>query len=316
MSELVLFGEELPAALQSTRAEASARANRIRVGLVAIATFADDVKAAWAARDWAALGYESWQAYAEGEFGEGRLPAVSREQRRELVADLRGASMSTRAIAAVLSVHHDTVASDLKPGVGNPTPEHMERITGADGKSYSASRLAPTAQPRPAPAPWPNSVPNRPSAPWQPPPSFPPSPEPSMSGDSEIVDAEIVEDVPPTPPADPEAFWSEEEKQLVKRLRAGETVVVSLRGQHANLIAWVEPRGLYVRIDRRSEWGNPFELPADGDRETVIRNYAEHYLPHKPSLLNKIETLAGKALGCWCAPEACHGDVLKEATEQ
>lgn len=110
------------------------------------------------------------------------------------------------------------------------------------------------------------------------------------------------------------AAWSEDERDLLKRLREGETIVVSLRGPHNNLIEWADAAGLYMRVDRKTEWGNPFEMPADGDRDTVIANYAEHYLPYKPGLLNKIETLAGKALGCWCAPEPCHGDVLAEAT--
>jgi hypothetical protein len=57
-------------------------------------------------------------------------------------------------------------------------------------------------------------------------------------------------------------------------------------------------------------------MPADGDRDTVIKSYADHYLPYKPSLLNKIATLEGKALGCWCAPEPCHADVLAEAAQQ
>lgn len=111
------------------------------------------------------------------------------------------------------------------------------------------------------------------------------------------------------------AQWSADEQQLLKRLRAGETIVVSLR-THTNLIGWAETAGLYERIDRRTPWGNPFELPADGDRATVIANYADHYLPYKPSLLEKLDTLGGKALGCWCAPEACHGDVLKEMTRR
>jgi transcriptional regulator with XRE-family HTH domain len=108
------------------------------------------------------------------------------------------------------------------------------------------------------------------------------------------------------------ASWSEDERDLLKRLRDGETVVVTLRGPHNNLIEWADQAGLYMRIDRRTEWGNPFEMPADGDRGTVIANYAAHYLPHKPSLLSKLETLQGKALGCWCAPEPCHGNVLVE----
>lgn len=112
------------------------------------------------------------------------------------------------------------------------------------------------------------------------------------------------------------AAWTDDERDLLKRLRDGQTVVLSQRGKHAGLIRWAEAAGLYIRIDRRSDWGNPFETPADGDRATVIRNYAEHYLPHKPSLRGRFAELRGKALGCWCAPEACHGDVLAQVTRR
>jgi len=111
------------------------------------------------------------------------------------------------------------------------------------------------------------------------------------------------------------AQWTDEEREILKRLRDGETVVVSMR-THNNLIGWAETAGLYERIDRRTPWGNPFEMPDDGDRDTVITNYETHYLPHKPSLLARLGTLRGKALGCWCAPEPCHGDVLKRWAEQ
>lgn len=110
--------------------------------------------------------------------------------------------------------------------------------------------------------------------------------------------------------------WTADEERLRDEVIAGRTVVASLRGQHANLIDWAEDQGLYVRIDRRTDWGNPFELPADGDRATVIDAYERHYLPHKPSLLSRLGTLRGKVLGCWCAPEACHGDVLKRWAER
>lgn len=88
--------------------------------------------------------------------------------------------------------------------------------------------------------------------------------------------------------------------------------MVSQRGNHANLIRWAEAEGLFVPIDRRTEWGNPFLMPYDGDRDTVIKNYADYYLAHKPSLLERLGELRGKALGCWCAPEPCHGDVLRD----
>lgn len=109
------------------------------------------------------------------------------------------------------------------------------------------------------------------------------------------------------------ADWTEHERQLLKRLRHGETIVVNMRdGAHDHLVTWASQAGLFVRVDRRSEWGNPFEIPADGDRATVIHNYAEHYLPNKPSLLKKVWDLHGYALGCWCAPEPCHGDILAD----
>lgn len=64
-----------------------------------------------------------------------------------------------------------------------------------------------------------------------------------------------------------------------------------------------------VRIDRRTEWGNPFVIGRDGTRAQVIAKY-DAYLDTRPDLLAKLHTLKGKRLGCWCAPQACHGDVL------
>lgn len=127
-----------------------------------------------------------------------------------------------------------------------------------------------------------------------------PSPAPE---DDPLTQLEVIP-VPESP------RWSDDETALRDRLESGETVVISLRANHANLAEWADRRGLLVRIDRRTEWGNPFEMPDDGDRKTVIENYETHYLPHKPSLLSRLDSLRGKALGCWCAPEPCHGDVL------
>ena len=114
--------------------------------------------------------------------------------------------------------------------------------------------------------------------------------------------------------ADQYRGWSGRELELLDRLQDGEIVVLSFRDD-TKIIEWAEAKGLFVRIDRRTDWGNPFEMPADGDRETVIANYEGHYLPHKPSLLGRLGELRGKALGCWCAPEPCHGDVLKDWSE-
>jgi hypothetical protein len=119
----------------------------------------------------------------------------------------------------------------------------------------------------------------------------------------------------PTP--SPQTDWTDEEQALFKRMKAGETVVVNMRNDgHPNLVAWAKANGRFVRIDRESKWGNPFETPGDGDRDTVVENFEQHYLPYKRSLLNKLEEIkGGKVLGCWCAPKRCHGYSLKARAE-
>jgi hypothetical protein len=111
-----------------------------------------------------------------------------------------------------------------------------------------------------------------------------------------------------------DAQISERDKILIKNLDAGETIVVNQKTDLAT-IRYAESKGLYVRADRFSDWGNPFEMGKDGDREEVCENYENHYLPFKPSLLNKLNELKGKALGCWCSPEKCHCDTLKKLIE-
>ncbi len=64
-----------------------------------------------------------------------------------------------------------------------------------------------------------------------------------------------------------------------------------------------------VYIGRPSKWGNPFEIGKDGTRDQVIQRYAEWILK-QPTLMAALSELRGKVLGCWCAPKACHGDVL------
>ncbi len=67
-----------------------------------------------------------------------------------------------------------------------------------------------------------------------------------------------------------------------------------------------------VRIDRTTIWGNPFAIGKDGTREQVIAKYRE-WIMDDPVMMQAVrEKLRGKVLGCWCAPLACHGDVLVE----
>lgn len=69
-----------------------------------------------------------------------------------------------------------------------------------------------------------------------------------------------------------------------------------------------------VYIGRPSKWGNPFTIGPDGDRDAVIAKYTL-WIGTQPDLITALPELRGKTLGCWCAPKACHGDVLLALTE-
>lgn len=81
-----------------------------------------------------------------------------------------------------------------------------------------------------------------------------------------------------------------------------------------------------IRIDRATKWGNPFthlEYLAEGRPElTLVDTREEAVSSYRTYMLGKISNgqithkelarLHGKRLGCWCAPLACHGEVLVE----
>ena len=63
-------------------------------------------------------------------------------------------------------------------------------------------------------------------------------------------------------------------------------------------------------IGGRYPYGNPFKMDREEDRQDVIRSYAL-WVSEKPELLLDIQkNLKGLILACWCAPKACHCDIL------
>ena len=106
---------------------------------------------------------------------------------------------------------------------------------------------------------------------------------------------------------------SEEEQTILNRLKKGETVVINMN-KHFAVLQYAKENNLYQQIDRYSEWGNPFTLDLDGDRDHVCDAYERYYMDKK-SLHPKIKNLKGKALGCHCHPLRCHGDHLKKVAD-
>ncbi len=75
-----------------------------------------------------------------------------------------------------------------------------------------------------------------------------------------------------------------------------------------------------VFIDRGTRWGNPWTVSKFGHtREqaiTLYEGYIRSSLECGRIKREDVLALRGKRLGCWCAPKACHGDVLLNIAEE
>jgi uncharacterized protein DUF4326 len=65
----------------------------------------------------------------------------------------------------------------------------------------------------------------------------------------------------------------------------------------------VPPGAVYV--GRGSPYGNRYRIGIDGTREECIALFERDVLPTLD-----LAPLRGKDLVCYCAPKACHGDIL------
>ena len=111
-------------------------------------------------------------------------------------------------------------------------------------------------------------------------------------------------------PTDP---WLDDEKERKAKVEKGESVIANAQ-RDKNLIQWAERKGLAIRVDRSTEYGNPFIMGDDGTRDEVCDSYKNHYLPNKPSILKKLPSLCGKVLVCHCYPLRCHAESLIKNT--
>lgn len=75
----------------------------------------------------------------------------------------------------------------------------------------------------------------------------------------------------------------------------------------------------WIRADRQTRWGNRFVVGRHGTRAEVIEQYL-HCLERKINTGEitdeELAAIAGHALGCWCAPQPCHCDILARAAAQ
>ncbi|MBM7083624.1 hypothetical protein [Micromonospora humidisoli] len=134
---------------RSTEEAARARADRIRQGLRDYLETVAEFALAFERGDWQVLGYPSWQAYLDGEYGADRL-RVPEVHRTQAVATLRHVGMSTRAIGAALNISKATAAREVA-SVSTEADDLPSTVRSLDGRQRPATR--PTPPPPPAPAP-------------------------------------------------------------------------------------------------------------------------------------------------------------------
>jgi hypothetical protein len=80
-----------------------------------------------------------------------------------------------------------------------------------------------------------------------------------------------------------------------------------------------------VYIGRPSPLGNPYRVGNQpGSRDAAIQSYREWLYMHTHTLstagkqmselrrIGKLADIGDVNLVCWCAPKACHGDVIKQ----
>jgi hypothetical protein len=102
--------------------------------------------------------------------------------------------------------------------------------------------------------------------------------------------------------------------------------VAELRPVYQNLMEWLKDdshvyigrdMSFYVDGAYKSKWHNPYKVAkprkiykkgAYNTLEDSLDLYEKYIRNSK--LIDEIDELRGKTLGCWCKPNKCHGDIL------
>lgn len=74
-----------------------------------------------------------------------------------------------------------------------------------------------------------------------------------------------------------------------------------------------------VYIGRPTIYGNPFTIGKDGNRKEVIEKYRVWFYKQLDTNIifkKEVDKLKGKILACWCKPQDCHGDIIKEYLDE
>lgn len=120
-------------------------------------------------------------------------------------------------------------------------------------------------------------------------------------------------------------------RKVMKKPKNVQTIIVNvkvaeLRPIYQNLTEWLKyeshvyigrDMSFYVDGAYKSKWHNPYKVAKP---RKIYKKGAYHSLEdsldlyekyiRSSKLIDEIDELRGKTLGCWCKPNKCHGDIL------
>lgn len=92
------------------------------------------------------------------------------------------------------------------------------------------------------------------------------------------------------------------------------TTVVNLRKEKCDVKICRTSKNEVPNPPAEGCFGNPYSVKQHG-RKNCISLYREYFnirIAEDPAFREAVLSLKGKRLGCFCKPEACHGDIIKE----
>lgn len=88
-----------------------------------------------------------------------------------------------------------------------------------------------------------------------------------------------------------------------------ETRIVNIKNEPCEVYIGRKGKG------KNGYFGNPFYMRTEEERTHVIEKFRFYFynrLKTDAEFRQRIHALKGKTLGCFCKPNPCHGDVIKE----
>jgi len=77
-----------------------------------------------------------------------------------------------------------------------------------------------------------------------------------------------------------------------------------------NLVTSKSDNVSFVLVDRGTDWGNPFIMHTEEERDAVCDQFELYALWRLTIEPHWLDPLIGHNLGCWCAPKRCHAETL------